>query len=86
VGKYKQASDNDIHTIDPMTQNIKFACCDCGSVHFFTFEPREDGLLDVNIAADERATSQLRRYGKIHLLENSVKNWKMIRRDKNGTK
>ena len=79
MGKYKEASDHDIHTINPLTQNIKFACCDCGSVHYFTFEPREDGLMDVNIAKDQRATSQLRRFGQLHLLKSNVKNWKMVR-------
>ena len=79
MGKYKASGDDDIHVIDPGEQNIKFACCDCGSVHIFTFHIKEDGKIEVSIVADDRAAAQLRRAGDLHLIAGRHKIWKMIR-------
>lgn len=79
MGKYKNSGDDDIHIIDPEKQNIKFACCDCGSVHSFIFDLKEDGLIEVNIRADDRAAAQLRRVGDLNLIAGKHKKWKMIR-------
>lgn len=45
---------------DVLMKNFRSACCDCGLIHRVNYR-RKDGVLQVQVYRDERATAQIRR-------------------------
>ena len=60
---------------------LKFACCDCGMVHFIKVRlTRREKIFSLRFWRDNRATAQLRRhrYGD---LQRSIKGYHIVRRN-----
>ncbi len=73
---YDQIEDNGSFMINSRTV-LRMQCCDCCLVHDYTFINKKDGTLKVKVAADRRATAQLRRNGGGDLQQKKGK-WRMI--------
>jgi len=78
--KYIKARDFQPHIIDTKAEVYKFACCDCGLVHFMKMEIIDDSLVKLIFAQDKQATAQLRRheYGSLQK-ENKRKKYSLVK-------
>ena len=77
-GKYHKLNDGESFHLDLDNDNLRFACCDCGKVHKFTFKHIKNNIWDIAIFSFERATAQLRRhcYGD---LQNPYGDYKLVK-------
>ena len=64
---FKQLSDNEPTFFDWRTTTLRFACCDCGMVHDFAFQPN-GAKSYVIFLSKPQSTAQLRRhkFGSLH--------------------
>lgn len=45
-----------------LTDNHRFACCECGLVHNFEHRITENGIVEFRVQRNNRATAQKRRH------------------------
>lgn len=77
AGRYPKLADGEVTELLHEKEFLCFACCDCGMVHHWVFEP-SGGTLRFTIEQQPRKTGQLRRrmYGNLHRV---VRGWWMGR-------
>ncbi len=59
--EYEVGADGWTDWIEPVTEDYKLACCDCGSVHAMDFRT-EAGRIEIRFKKDELLTEELRRH------------------------
>ena len=77
--KYPKLLDNKACNINPKTETLEIACCDCGLVHYIQVIVINDEEVAVAFKKNKRATAQLRRYKYGDLQQERSGTYKMIR-------
>ena len=62
MSKYRKLNDGEAKRIDLDTEDLYFACCDCGLVHIVQFYKIKKNIWDFTFFRNNRATGQLRRH------------------------
>ena len=62
MSKYPKLNDGELFRVDLDETDLRFACCDCGKVHYWQFHHVKDNIWDFAVFSDRRATGQLRRH------------------------
>ena len=60
--KYRKRESGEAIRVNLKKEDLRAACCDCGSVHIMRFDRIKGDIYDLTIFADNRATGQLRRH------------------------
>jgi len=61
---YPQLKKGGMITLNPVSENFKFACCDCGLIHTLDFKIIKNMNIEMTVTRDNRATGQYRRWRK----------------------
>ena len=62
IMKYPKGKAGEAIRLDLATEDLRLACCDCGSVHTFQFHHIKGATWDFAIYPEKRRTGQLRRH------------------------
>jgi len=62
MSKYSKLQNGEFIRINLDTEDLKFACCDCGLVHTIQFHKVNKNIWDFAFFRHVRATGQLRRH------------------------
>ena len=80
MGKYHKFKDYEGTTIDPKSECLYLACCDCGLVHHTEFSITEDEKVIVAFLKKVGATAQLRRHNYGYLQQDKINRYTMAKR------
>jgi hypothetical protein len=68
--KYEQlSSGNNCFEVASKGERIRFACCDCGLVHWMAFAREKNGRIGIAVKRNVAATTALRRSKRVRLVE-----------------
>lgn len=81
AGRYEHVYDGEPVEVLYKEDPLKWACCDCGLVHYFEYY-LEGNTLKIYSWRENRATAALRRHKKANLFNGSGALWKIVRRKK----
>lgn len=75
--RFKDVEGDELIIIEPGTEMIQLACCDCGLVHN-VFIRLSGAKIILQLQRNDRSTGQLRRYKRGDLQKEAIGGWKMV--------
>ena len=79
MAKFPKYRDHEVIELNLREEVLRFACCDCGSVHKFLFGVKNRNNIQVRFVELKRVTAQLRRHDYGYLQQGKNAKYKMVK-------